>query len=105
MKKIEEEKYNFIQIRKEDIFISFNVKTNRKFDEIHINQEELVVFIKTQPRKGKANKSILKMFSEILKIPINSIEIVSGLKSVDKIIKIYGIKNVDKKFILKKLIK
>jgi len=42
------------------------------------------------PVEGKANKSLIKILSSILDIPRSNIEIVSGLKGRNKIIRVIG---------------
>ncbi len=43
------------------------------------------------PVEGEANEACLRFFSELLKIPVNSVSLVSGRTGRNKIIKVYGI--------------
>ena len=61
-------------------------------------RDEIEVRITSIPQKGKANKEIIKEFSELTKSPV---EIVSGLKSQHKTLKVYGISRVEFLDILK----
>ena len=51
-------------------------------------RDEIEVRITAVPQKGKANKEIIKEFSKLTKSPV---EIVSGLKSQHKTLKVYGV--------------
>jgi uncharacterized protein (TIGR00251 family) len=51
-------------------------------------RDEINVRITSAPQKGKANKEIIKEFSKLTKAPV---EIVSGLKSHHKTLKVYGV--------------
>jgi uncharacterized protein (TIGR00251 family) len=51
-------------------------------------RNEIQVKIKSLPQKGKANKEIIKEFS---KLTNSNVEIVSGLKSQHKTLKIYDL--------------
>lgn len=50
------------------------------------NKKAARVSIKAAPEKGKANKELVKFISKLLK---KKVEIVKGLKSREKILKIY----------------
>ncbi len=73
--------------------VLLNIEVSPKSDKFRIagyNQwrESVVVKIKAVPQKGKANKEIIKEFSNITK---KTVEIISGHKSHHKILKIYDI--------------
>jgi len=55
---------------------------------IGIKNDELLIHIKTQAEKDKANKELVKFFSKELDISRTDIEIRSGMKSHHKIIKL-----------------
>lgn len=67
-----------------DIF----VKPNAPKDEISIRAGEIFVSVKAVPDKGKANKAILKLLSNILDIHLSSISITSGFTTRHKTIAI-----------------
>ncbi len=62
-------------------------------------RDEIQLRIKSIPQKGKANKEIIKEFT---KLTGSSIEIVSGLKSQHKTLKIYDLSKRDLLDILNK---
>lgn len=68
---------------------------------IGVHNGALKIAITAAPEKGKANKAIVKLLSRLLKIPKNSIKIVSGETSSRKIIEIEGVSSG----LIKKLVK
>ncbi len=70
-----------------DIEVSPNSKT---FEIIGYNKwrEKIEIRIKSVPQKGKANKELINEFS---KLTGSQVEIISGLKSQHKTIKVYNI--------------
>jgi len=52
------------------------------------SESTYIIKVKELAIEGKANKAILKKLSGYLKIPINRLKIVSGLKSRKKVIEI-----------------
>lgn len=72
----------------QDRLLKIIVKPNSPKSEITAVDEArnaLRVSIKAPPDKGKANKEVIKFFSKLLK---KKVEIVSGLKSKEKLLKI-----------------
>ncbi len=53
--------------------------------------EALKIDINAPPVKGRANKECIRFLAKELKISKSDIEIISGLKSRDKLVKIKGI--------------
>jgi len=49
----------------------------------------LKIKIKAAPVKGKANKELLKFLAKIYKKPVSQIEIIKGLTTKNKLIRIY----------------
>lgn len=71
-----------------DKVLKIIVRPNSSKSEITAVDKErnaLRVSIKAPPDKGKANKEIIKFFSKLLK---KKVEIVSGMKSKEKMIRI-----------------
>jgi len=56
---------------------------------------EYMVFVKEEPRQGKANEAIIKILSQYFKISKSSVRLVSGTSSKKKVFEIYdpSIKN------------
>ena len=75
---------------------------SKKFEIIGYNEwrEKLEIRIKSVPLKGKANKEIVNEFSDLTG---SQVEIVSGLKSQHKTLKIHNISKSEFLNILKKL--
>jgi uncharacterized protein (TIGR00251 family) len=70
------------------ILVDIEVSPNAsKFEITGYNtwRERIEIRIKAVPQKGKANKEIIKEFSKLTK---NDVEIISGLKSHQKTLKI-----------------
>lgn len=63
-------------------------KTNSKTEKIEVEPNYLIVSIHSAPEKGKANKEIIDLLSDLLKINSSAFTIVSGLKNRDKTIEI-----------------
>jgi len=73
------------------VLVDIDVSPNSKKFEISGYNEwrgEIEVRITSVPQKGKANKEIIKEFSKLTK---SLVEIISGLKSRHKTLKIYDI--------------
>jgi len=76
---------------KDGILVDIEVSPkSMKFEVLGYNiwRNKIDVRIKAAPEKGKANKEIIKEFSKLTKSPV---EIISGLKSQHKTLKIYNI--------------
>lgn len=66
------------------------VKPNSKENKIvKKNDNELLIFAKNRPIKNKLNEEIVKILAKHFKISPNKIFIIKGLKSKDKVIKIF----------------
>ncbi|MHA1727386.1 MAG: DUF167 domain-containing protein [Promethearchaeota archaeon] len=84
-------KPKYIREKNGDLIISFYVKINNKRNEFRSDkdQNELAVFITASPTKGRANKALIKAFSDFTEIAQSSIKLISGHKLRDKRIRIY----------------
>ena len=67
--------YDFIPINK--IFF-IKVITKSSQNKIYFENNSIKIKISEIPENGKANKAIIKLFSKELKMPQNSITILSG---------------------------
>ncbi len=67
---------------------------SKKFEIIGYNQwrKKIEIRIKSVPQKGKANKEIINEFSSLTG---SQVEIISGLKSQHKTLKIYNISKLE----------
>lgn len=95
---------NFIENQSDKIyFLHLNVKPNSKKFNIVENGETLTIYILSKPVKNKANKELVNMIRKKLNIPSNQVQIISGLKSNNKIIKLDFTKKITEEEIIKKL--
>ena len=63
--------------------MKIRVKPNSKKQEIKEENNHLIVYLKSQPEKGKANQELIKLLKKHFK---RDVKIKSGFKSKDKII-------------------
>ncbi len=81
-----------IEERKEGVSFKIRVRPSASRNEIKgLLGEVLKIDINAPPIRGKANKECIRFLAKELKVPKLDIEIVSGLKSKNKLIKIKGI--------------
>ena len=70
--------------------IEVKAKTNAFKNEVKlIDNKKLFVKTTATPEKGKANKQVILLLVKFYKISKNQLEIVRGLKSKNKVIKIF----------------
>ena len=70
--------------------IEVKVKTNAFKNEVKlIDNKKLSVKTTATPEKGRANKQVILLLAKFYKISKNQLEIVRGLKSKNKVIKIF----------------
>ena len=68
------------------------VKPSSRENKLILNSDgSFSLKVKPQPTRGKANKEVIKWLSQSLNIPQNTITIVKGLRSREKIIDISGV--------------
>lgn len=76
---------------KDGYILKINVKTGSKKPGIEeIDKDTIKIRLKSQPHDGLANRELLEILSDFLNIPKSKIEIIKGLTSKNKIIKIKG---------------
>lgn len=76
------------QLDKFTFKLHINVKTNSKRQEIINGENFLIVHVRAKPIRNKANNELIHFLRNKLKIASNQIEILSGIKSNNKILKI-----------------
>ncbi len=76
------------QLDKFTFKLHINVKTNSKRQEIINGENFLIVHVRAKPIRNKANNELIHFLRNKLKIASNQIEILSGIKSKNKILKI-----------------
>ena len=66
------------------------VKPNAKIVKItKLDDKSFEIHLKSQPIKGAANKELIILLSKHFKIPKSSVEIIKGMKSKKKLVKIH----------------
>ena len=69
--------------------IEIYVTPNSKQQKIQkINDHSLEIWLKSKPERGRANKELLKLLADYFKVHQNQIQIIQGMKSKKKVIKI-----------------
>ena len=76
------------QLDKFTFKLHINVKTTSKRQEIINGENFLIVHVRAKPIRNKANNELIHFLRNKLKIASNQIEILSGIKSKNKILKI-----------------
>ncbi|MBT3329784.1 MAG: DUF167 domain-containing protein [Nitrosopumilus sp.] len=66
----------------------YKVQVNFSKDFLEINNDQISIGIKSKPIKGEANKEIIRKIAKYFSISTGAIQIKSGHKTKDKIIKI-----------------
>jgi len=95
-------KKSFFKISDSNLFLNIYVQPRAsKAGLANLFDNQLKIKIQSPPIDGAANKELIKFFSSLFKVAKSDIDIVSGISSRRKIIKI---NNFDKK-ILEKIIK
>jgi len=94
----------FLEQRSNNNFIlRLNVKTNSRSQKIINNGGVLTIFLKSKPVQNKANKELIALIGKKLNLSSNQIQIISGSKSKDKLIKITFLRNIEEEEIIDKL--
>lgn len=70
--------------------ILIKVAPNSKIEEVIKDSDKLLVRVKEPPKEGKANKAVIRLLAKHFKVPQNSIRVISGLGSKNKVIEILG---------------
>jgi uncharacterized protein (TIGR00251 family) len=100
---------DFFDVKADNIYlIRVNVKPNSITQEIIPCSEAdswLSIKLKSKPVKNKANKELLNLLKQRMKISSNQIRIVSGLKETNKILEIKFNENIEIQDIMQKLFK
>lgn len=73
-----------------DLILFVNVKAGSLKEEISLQNDAIVIRIKAQREKGRANEAVREFLSKLLDLPKSAIEVLSGHTSPKKKIKISG---------------
>jgi len=80
------------------------IKPNSKSQTIINDLNNITISLRSKPIKNKANKELINLIKKRLKLTSDQIQIVSGLKSSKKIIKLMFKKKMSSQDIIAKLI-
>lgn len=65
------------------------VKTGSKEKKVErVDDNHFLVFVKERPKKGEANKAVIKAVADYFGVAVSNVVMISGLKSRQKTIKI-----------------
>jgi len=78
----------YLRVKGNNIFIDLYVKPNTTDDYMFFDDNEFIVHSTAPPVKGGANKQILQEFSKLFNVKQSNIEIVAGVKSFSKKLRI-----------------
>ena len=79
-----------------DILIKV-IPNSSKTEIIEETHDYLKIKLKAVPIKGQANKELIKFLSKKYNVSKSNIEIIKGLTSKDKLVRIYNLKSKTKK--------
>ncbi|MBN1800187.1 MAG: DUF167 domain-containing protein [Candidatus Lokiarchaeota archaeon] len=97
---------DFLEKASNNTFIlHVKVKPNSKKEGIAINDEIVKISVRSKAEQNKANYELLKFLKKKLNIPINHIQILSGIKSVHKTLKIIFSEDITENEFIQKLFK
>jgi len=80
------------------------VKTNARKQEILETGETLVISLRAKPIQNKANRELIGLLKKKLQISTDQVQIISGLKSTNKVIKLEFLEKLREEDIVKKII-
>lgn len=88
LKSNQDRSIDFLKRGEHNLILKLHVKPNSNKNSIKITQLEMIVACTSPVVKGKANKSVIRLLSDFFNVSKNSVNIISGHKSRDKIIQI-----------------
>ena len=91
------------KIDSNNYILRINVKPNSKKQDIINNDKTLTVHVKSKAMKNKANKELIDLLKVKLEIASNQINIVSGFKNCNKIVRLNFPETQKKQLLINKL--
>ena len=73
------------------IHVIAGARIKRESDRVEVLSDKLVIRVESPPRRGAANKELIKFLSSVLGVPKRNIDIIRGEKNSEKVILITGI--------------
>ena len=99
---------NFFEVKANNVYLfHVKVKTNSIKQEILPYSETdswLSVKLKSKPVKNRANKELISLIKNRIKVSSDQIHIISGLKRTNKILEIKLTENIERTILIEKLI-
>jgi uncharacterized protein (TIGR00251 family) len=80
------------------------VKPNSKNQKIVNNGDSLTISLNSKPVQNKANKELINLIKKKLKLSSNQIQIISGLKTTEKLIRITFFEKIEEEELIRLLI-
>ncbi|MFX1390884.1 MAG: DUF167 domain-containing protein [Promethearchaeota archaeon] len=87
-----------------EYIIRLKIKPNSKFQSVINDNGNLKVSLKSKPVRNKANIELINLIRKNLHVSLNQVEIVSGLKSEYKMIKINFFEKLEEQELLNRLL-
>jgi len=95
----------YIEKKKDNSFLLYvNIKPNSKKQEIILDEEQIIIRIRSKAFQNKANKELLGLLKKKVGVSSDHLRIISGLKSSKKIIQIEFNEDFDEDKLVKLLI-
>lgn len=92
-KEIKKNNHTFFEAINQDIILKVKIVPNSSVNTfLGVMKDRLKIAISAPPLEGKANKKCIDFLARYFKVPKSRVEIISGLKSKEKQIKIYHLK-------------
>ncbi len=92
------------KVRDFSYVVHIKVKPNSKKQAIIDNEEFLTILVRSKAMQNKANIELINLIKKKLEISSNQVQIISGLKSSNKIIQIKFLEHVEAREIYDKLL-
>ena len=92
------------KVRDFSYVVHIKVKPNSKKQAIINNEEFLTILVRSKAMQNKANIELINLIKKKLEISSNQVQIISGLKSSNKIIQIKFLEHVEAREIYDKLL-
>lgn len=87
-----------------EYLLDIDVKPNSNQQDIHFDQEFLIISLQSAARKNKANKELFKLLKKKLKVSTSQLQLISGQKSRSKRVKIVFNEEIREETILDRLL-
>ena len=94
----------FIEKNTHDTYLLYVfVKPNSKTQTIVNDENKLIISLRSKPIQNKANRELINLLKKKLQLSTDQIELVSGSKGSDKIIRCNFLEDIDEASVIKRL--